>query len=149
MIASARMTNEELFLARRLAKALGIELFDVLPRPQRGDGFLISEDGNPNTIGAKLIGLATGSLPGNCLRSLQRNASSALLVLGEDALECGISEADLKKLDSLVVTAILPDRTTASATVASSGRELGREAWFDDQLQRPPPAPESGDFLPW
>jgi NADH-quinone oxidoreductase subunit G len=38
-------------------------------------------------------------------------------VLGEDALDCGLSEGDLAKLDALVVTAILPDRTTANATV--------------------------------
>ena len=139
MIASARMTNEELFLARRLAKTLGIELFDVLPRPQKGDGFLISEDGNPNTTGAKLIGVATGKL-----REIASGVSSgtikSLLVLGEDALECGVSETDLEKLDSLVVTAILPDRTTANATVllpaASWAEKRGSMINLKGRLQR-------------
>jgi NADH-quinone oxidoreductase subunit G len=139
MIASARMTNEELFLARRLAKTLGIELFDVLPRPQKGDGFLISEDGNPNTTGAKLIGVATGKL-----REISSGVSSgtikSLLVLGEDALECGVSETDLEKLDSLVVTAILSDRTTANATVllpaASWAEKRGSMINLKGRLQR-------------
>lgn len=139
MIASARMTNEELFLARRLAIALGVELFDVLPRPQKGDGFLISDDGNPNTLGAKLIGLATGKLQ-EIAAGVAGGTIKSLLVLGEDALECGISEDDLKKLDSLVVTAILPDRTTANATVllpaASWAEKRGSMINVKGRLQR-------------
>jgi len=115
MIASARLTNEELFLTKRLAASLGIELFDVLARPQKGDGFLISEDGNPNTSGAKLLGLATGKLP-EIAAGVSSGKIKALLVLGEDATDCGIPESDLAKLDALVVTGILPDKTTANAT---------------------------------
>jgi NADH-quinone oxidoreductase subunit G len=139
MIASARMTNEELFLARRLAMTLSIELFDVLLRHQRGDGFLISEDGNPNTMGAKLIGVATGKLQ-EIASGVSNGTIKSLLVLGEDALDCGVSETDLKKLDSLVVTAILPDRTTASATVllpaASWAEKRGSMINVKGRLQR-------------
>ena len=139
MIASARMTNEELFLAGRLAKAIGTQLFDVLPRPQTGDGFLISEDGNPNTAGAKLLGLATGKLQ-EIAAGVSSGALKTLIVLGEDALECGISEPDLKKLDSLVVTALLPDRTTANATVlfpaASWAEKRGSMINLKGRLQR-------------
>ncbi len=115
LIASARLTNEELFLAKRLATALRIELFDVLPRPQKGDGFLISEDGNPNTSGAKLLGLATGRLA-EIASGVSTGKIKTLLVLGEEATDCGIPVADLEKLDALVVTGILPDKTTAAAT---------------------------------
>jgi len=116
LLASARLTNEELFLAKRLVSALGIDLFDVLPRPQKGDGFLISEDGNPNTSGAKLLGLATGRLA-EIATGVSTGKIKTLLVLGEDATDAGISESDLEKLDALVVTGILPDKTTAKATV--------------------------------
>jgi NADH-quinone oxidoreductase subunit G len=55
-------------------------------------------------------------------------------------LDCGISETDLKKLDSLVVTAILPDRTTASATVllpaASWAEKRGSMINVKGRLQR-------------
>jgi NADH-quinone oxidoreductase subunit G len=109
MIASARMTNEELFLARRLVESLGIELFDVLPRPQKGDGFLVSEDGNPNTMGAKLIG-ATGRLQ-EIASGFQRNYQLAHR-LRRRCRTCGVDEDDLEKLDSLIVMAILPNKTT-------------------------------------
>ena len=139
MIASARMTNEELFLARRLARALNIELFDVLPRPQEGDGFLISDDGNPNTSGAKLIGLATGRMP-EIASSVSSGTIKSLLVLGEDASECGIPEQDLRKLESLVVTGILPNQTTGAATVllpsASWAEKRGSMINIKGRLQR-------------
>ncbi|HEY5742727.1 MAG TPA: molybdopterin-dependent oxidoreductase, partial [Terrimicrobiaceae bacterium] len=139
MIASARMTNEELFLAKRLAEALGIELFDVLLRPQKGDGFLISNDGNPNTVGARLIGLATGKLP-QIAEGISRGEIKSLLVLGEDAVKCGISESELEKLETLVVTATLPDRTTANATVlmpaASWAEKRGSMINLKGRLQR-------------
>ena len=139
MIASARMTNEELFLARRLARALNIELFDVLPRPQKGDGFLISDDGNPNTSGAKLIGLATGRMP-EIASGVSSGTIKSLLVLGEDASECGIPEQDLRKLESLVVTGILPGQTTAAATVllpaASWAEKRGSMINIKGRLQR-------------
>jgi len=139
MIASARMTNEELFLARRLAQALNIEIFDLLPRPQEGDGFLISDDGNPNTLGAKLIGLATGRMP-EIASGVSSGAIKSLLVLGEDACDCGIPEAELRKLESLVVTGILPNRTTTAATVllpsASWAEKRGSMINIKGRLQR-------------
>jgi len=116
MIASARFTNEELFLARRLASALGIDMFDVIPRPQQGDGFLVSNDGNPNTLGAKLIGLATGRLS-EIVEGVRTGSIKSLLVLGEDATDAGLSASDLEKLEKLVVVNLLPDETTSKANV--------------------------------
>jgi len=125
LIASARMTNEELFLARRLAQALGIDQFDVLPRPQKGDGFLVSDDGNPNTSGAKLLGLATGKLI-SIAEGIKSGNLTGLIVLGEDAVDCGIPVEDIKKLDVLVTTGILANQTTALATVV-----LPASAWAE------------------
>ena len=115
IIASARMTNEELFLVRRLATSLGIRNIDVLPRPQKGDGFLVSDDGNPNTSGAKLLGVATGRLPA-IVKAVEDGLITGLVVLGEDATQAGLTEADLAKLTVLVTTAILPSATTAAAS---------------------------------
>jgi NADH-quinone oxidoreductase subunit G len=125
MVVSARMTNEELFLARRLASALKIEDVDVLPRPQEGDGFLISADGNPNPSGAKLLGLATGRL-GHIAQGVASGRITGLVMLGEDAVDCGIAEENLEKLEMLVVTGILENRTTPHATVL-----LPTSAWAE------------------
>jgi NADH-quinone oxidoreductase subunit G len=125
IIASARMTNEELFLVGRLAKSLNIQNIDVLPRPQKGDGFLVSDDGNPNTSGAKLLGLATGKLP-TIVHGVEEGLITSLVILGEDAVDCGISEAGLKSLDSLVVMGILSNKTTPHATAI-----LPSSAWAE------------------
>jgi NADH-quinone oxidoreductase subunit G len=120
MIASARMTNEELFLAKRLATALGITRFDILPRTGEPDGIMIVADRNPNTTGARLIGIA-GKEPGARLKEVadgvKSGAIKALICLGEDATKCGLTEEDLRKLDALIVTDILPNKTTALASV--------------------------------
>ncbi len=121
LIASARMTNEELFLTRRLIDTLEIgKQHDVLPREGEPDGLLIAADRNPNTNGARLLGLC-GSRPGARLQKLAdgiRNGTiQTLICLGEDATRAGLTEEDLKKLDALLVMDILPNKTTALATV--------------------------------
>ena len=125
IIASARMTNEELFLVRRLATSLGIQNIDVLPRSQKGDGFLVSDDGNPNTSGAKLLGLATGKLPA-IVKAVEDGRITGLVVLGEDAADCGISESSLKGLELLVAMGILKNKSTSHATVV-----LPSSAWAE------------------
>jgi len=124
IIASGRMTNEELFLVKRLATTLGTELVDIRPRAQKGDGFLVSDDGNPNTSGAKLLGVASAT-PGSRLSEIAAGIAAgritSLVVLGENPLHCGISETDLSKLTSLVVLDILPNGATKHASVLLPG----------------------------
>ena len=125
IIASARMTNEEMFLTRRLAASLGVTQIDVLPRPQKGDGFLVSDDGNPNTTGAKLLGLATGKLP-MIASGVNEGTITALLVLGEDATDCGILPEGLAKLEVLIAMGILENDTTRAAQIV-----LPSSAWAE------------------
>ena len=60
VIASARLTNEELFLIREIFQgALGGRVSASVPEePGSSDDFLIKADKNPNTWGATLLGLA-------------------------------------------------------------------------------------------
>jgi predicted molibdopterin-dependent oxidoreductase YjgC len=60
VIASAQLTNEELFLIREiLQRGLGAQVSARVPdRPGSSDDFLIKADKNPNTLGAILLGLA-------------------------------------------------------------------------------------------
>lgn len=55
VIVSARMTNEELLITKRLLSLLGTETVAAVPRQQESDGYLISADRNPNTNGVKLV----------------------------------------------------------------------------------------------
>ena len=52
IVASGRMTNEELWLTAQLAKSLGAQWIDIVPRREPGDDILLSKDRNPNTNGA-------------------------------------------------------------------------------------------------
>ena len=124
MVASARLTNEELYLARHLAKALNITLHDVIPRKGQPDGILIPEDRNPNTAGAKLLGL-TGETPGTALPELldavRKGTIQGIVCLGEDLTECGFSLEDLAKLKALVTTSTHSNATTKAAHVVLPG----------------------------
>lgn len=124
LIASARMTNEELFLAKRLAVALKIERLEVVPRKGEPDGIMKVADRNPNTTGAQLLGLTgqkSGAKLGDIIAAVKSGKVKAVLTLGEDLTECGFAEEDLAKLELLVTTAILPTKTTAAATVVLPG----------------------------
>lgn len=143
IIASGRMTNEELFLIRRLAKTLGSDLMDIRPRAQKGDGLLVSDDANPNTRGAKLLG-ATGTTPGSRLPEIATGIASgnitSLIVLGENPFHCGLTETDLCKLSSLVVIDILPNGATKFATIVLPGNaaaeKRGSMVNINGRLQR-------------
>ena len=60
VIASAQLTNEELFLVREIfERGLGAQVSARVPEtPGSSDDLLIKADKNPNTLGATLLGLA-------------------------------------------------------------------------------------------
>jgi NADH-quinone oxidoreductase subunit G len=68
ILASPQMSNEDLFVVRRLAEGLGVKNLDfrVPPRvPGDQDDFLIRADKNPNSRGAEVIGITPeGIAPG-------------------------------------------------------------------------------------
>lgn len=124
VIASARMTNEELWLAHRLVEALGTPYHDVVPHWGKGDDLLLNADRNPNTIGAQLLGV-TGERPGDKLASIVAKVRSgeikAVLALQENLLEAGFTAADLSRLTFLLALNILPNPTVEAATVVLPG----------------------------
>jgi len=130
LVASGRQTNEEMFLTTRLIAALGIaKRHDIVPRVGEADGLLIAADRNPNTSGAKLFGICAAN-PGEDLKKLVEGVRSGeiktIVTLGEDLLETGLTEEDLKKLDAIIALGLLPNKTTPFATVA-----LPASAWCE------------------
>jgi NADH-quinone oxidoreductase subunit G len=117
IIASARQTNEELYLLAKLARKFGA-LTDSVPRNGEGDKLLLSADRNPNATGARLLGLA-GEPMGSNLPKIAEGIGSGriktLIVFGEDVTKCGMGEELLGKLELLVVCDILPNATTRLA----------------------------------
>jgi NADH-quinone oxidoreductase subunit G len=120
IIASGRMTNEELWLTSQLAKALGVQWIDIVPRRGPGDDILLSEDRNPNINGARLI-LGSTSEPGAKLMAIADAVRSgqvkALVIFKENAMHLGIPVEQLARLPALIVMNILPNDATEKATV--------------------------------
>jgi NADH-quinone oxidoreductase subunit G len=117
ILASGRMTNEELWLTSQLAKILGSDLIDIFPRTGPGDDILLSADRNPNTNGARVI---VTSQPGARLREIADGITSgrvkALLALGENPIDLGLSLAQIQSLPVFVVMNILSNEATPAAT---------------------------------
>jgi NADH-quinone oxidoreductase subunit G len=137
IVASARQTNEELWLLSKLKAKLGA-ISDSVPRIGKGDNLLVDEDKNPNTNGARLTGMSFTEMGINLSKiaaGIARGEIKTLIVFGEDLLmnsvksdklrdkeltsevisEHGITAEFLGKLDTLIVSDILPNATAKYA----------------------------------
>src|SRR5207248_900505 len=91
---------------------------DSVPRVAEGDKILLSSDRNPNSNGAKLIGISPAKMGSNLAgiaEGIQSGRIKTLLVFGEDVTKHGIGPDLLGKLETLIVSDILPNATTALA----------------------------------
>ena len=117
IIASARQTNEELWLISKLKSKFGA-VSDSVARVGESDKLLVSADKNPNTNGARLTGICFTEI-GTNLPQIANDISSGkiktLIVFGEDVTKHGIGADLLGKLDTLIVSDILPNATTKLA----------------------------------
>jgi NADH-quinone oxidoreductase subunit G len=117
IIASARQTNEELWLISKLKSKLGA-VSDSVARVGEGDKLLVSADKNPNTNGARLTGVCFTEM-GTSLPQIANGISSGkiktLIIFGEDMTKHGIGADLLGKLETLIVSDILPSATTKLA----------------------------------
>jgi NADH-quinone oxidoreductase subunit G len=117
IIASARQTNEELWLLSKLKAKFGA-ISDSIPRTGEADKILVSADRNPNTNGARLTGIAFTEMGTNLSQianGILSGKIKTLIVFGEDVTKYGIGADLLGKLDMLVVSDILPNGTTSFA----------------------------------
>jgi NADH-quinone oxidoreductase subunit G len=118
VIASGRMTNEELWLASQITRVLGAQYVDIVPRYGPGDDILLSADRNPNTNGARILGLT--NQPGANLPAIKEAIISgqikAVLCLGEDPLDLGLTKKQLSTMPALVLMNILENESTPYAT---------------------------------
>ncbi len=122
IICSARMTNEELYMVRALARQLGVTKLDIVPRKGENDGLLVSDDRNPNTNGAKLILGKNGSTLSAIRRGIKNNSIRFLIALGEDVTEeAGIEAEDLEGLDYILALSHSENATTKVADVVLPG----------------------------
>ena len=117
IIASARQTNEELFLLKKLAAKLGA-VTDSIPRTGESDKLLLNADRNPNSNGARLTGICPdkmGEQIPQIAKGIEQGTIKTLIVFGEDITKHGIGAALLGKLETLIVSDILPSETAKLA----------------------------------
>ena len=117
IVASARQTNEELYLLKKLAEKTGA-LTDSVANLGEGDDLLVSDDKNPNSNGCRLtkfchteLGIHTTKIA----EGIRAGNIKTLVVFGEDVTKVGISTDLLEQLDHLIVSDVLPNDTTQRA----------------------------------
>jgi NADH-quinone oxidoreductase subunit G len=122
VIASARQTNEDLFLIRELFEGeLAARVSAVVGTPNGySDDFLIKADKNPNTLGAKLIGLSEPRAPdaASIITEALERGVRALWVFDHDLSElCSkdIFEELMGKLELLVYCGTSENTTSSRA----------------------------------
>src|SRR5688572_4402662 len=117
IIGSARQTTEELYLLSKLKAKLDA-MSDSIARSGDADKLLLNGDRNPNTIGAKLTGISADPMGSNIrdiADAIRSGKIRTLIVFGEDVTKHGIGTDLLGKLETLIVSDILPSETTARA----------------------------------
>ena len=143
VIASGRMTNEELWFAKKLVDSLKTPNYDIVPRTGPADDLLLNSIRNPNTSGAQLLGLCSDQ-PGVKLQQIADGVSQghikAVVALQEDLAAAGFKTTDLERLGALIVMDILPNETTKRATTllpsASFAEKRGSMINVKGRLQR-------------
>ncbi|MBP9902339.1 MAG: molybdopterin-dependent oxidoreductase [Verrucomicrobiota bacterium] len=160
IIASARQSNEELWLLAKLKATFGA-ISDSIERTGDADKLLVSADKNPNTNGARLTGICFSEMGINLPKiadGIAKGKIKALIVFGEEVTKHGISAELLGKLDTLIVSDILPNATTAKAHYVLPGcahaekrgsftNMKGRVQKFMQAVQPPGEARAEWDFL--
>jgi len=89
VLASAQLTNEDLFVVRRLFKdnLKGVQVdFRVPEKPGDSDDFLIKADKNPNTAGAQTI-LGEGADANTIIQKAKNGEIDVLYVFGHDLIK--------------------------------------------------------------
>jgi NADH dehydrogenase/NADH:ubiquinone oxidoreductase subunit G len=121
-IVSARLTIEDLFMARKALQQAGIARV-VVPPHETGedDALLLRRDRTPNARGAEIVGLGRpdAAAASRLAADIKSGAIKGLIVVGEDPAGDGLIEAQaLAGLDALVVIDAWQTATASAAHVA-------------------------------
>jgi len=155
IVASARQTNEELFLLSQIGSLLDC-VTDSIPRTGEGDTLLVNADKNPNSNGVRIMGLSSGELGshlGKIREAILDGSIKTLICFGEDLTKHGFDDVTLEKLDHLIVSDILPNELSGKADIMIPGcAHLEKRGTFTNvkgRVQRFYPAvPAPGDVQP-
>ena len=123
IIASARAANEELYLIKLLADHFQA-VTDCIPRQGESDDFLVQADKNPNSNGARVMGVAFSEMGIQIAKideGIESGKIKTLLSFGENITRVGIDDAMIAKLDLLIVSDILGSHAADKADFVIPG----------------------------
>jgi NADH-quinone oxidoreductase subunit G len=134
---------------------------DSIERAGEPDKLLVSADKNPNTNGARLTGICFSEMGINLpfiAEGIAKGTIKTVIVFGEDVTKHGISAELLGKLETLIVSDILPNATTKLARYVLPGcahaekrgsltNAKGRVQKIMQAIQPPGEARAEWDFL--
>ena len=128
IIASARQTNEELFLTHTLAATLETENIATVKRVGKADGKLISADRNPNTNGAKMIfGEMIQSID-SIKEGLNDGKIKALLIFSEDLMgEADFTKDELSNAELIISSHIIANSTAQASDIVLPGASFAEK----------------------
>jgi NADH-quinone oxidoreductase subunit G len=132
ILASPRMSNEDLFALQRIASHLGVGAVDyrVPPRtPGDEDELLIRADKNPNRRGAELIGLGQADL-GVILEGARQGRIKLLWIFQHDLFESALAAADVTAALGAAEMVVFQG-TSANATSAGAHLLLPSAAYVE------------------
>ncbi len=128
IIASARMTNEELFFVRELARTLRTENVDVIPRTGGADNYLRADDLNPNSHGVRqILGVEPGTKLAGIQELMSRGRLRVVFALGENLLKAGFERKALEKIGNLISLHILANATAELSSVVLAGNSYAEK----------------------
>jgi NADH-quinone oxidoreductase subunit G len=143
VVASARCTNEDLFVLRKFAhEVVGTKLIGFPSHIVEGDEdqLLIRSDKTPNSRGASELGLHTGTAYTDVITAVREGKVKALLVVQEDIAADSAIASVLARLEFLVVTASNESATTRMADVvlpaSTFAEKHGTFTNFEGRVQR-------------
>ena len=118
VILSTHLTNEDLYVAKRVFQELGIQNLTVQgpARPGSSDNFLIKADKSPNTRGVQALGLSFESA--KVLEQAARKELSVLYVFGHDLVDVYGEEAVKAAVASLELVVFQGSNINRSCEVA-------------------------------
>ncbi len=143
-LVSARLTNEELFLARGILDKVGTQHVDFKPRTWPKDDLLRTGDGNPNAAGARFFGIAPGD-GAHGLEALAESGLKAAFLCGEDLDERPDDLAALEAMDFVLCTGFHETETMrrCASVVLPGVTEFEKDGSFtniDGRMQRIQPS---------
>ena len=132
ILASPKMSNEDLFALQRIASHLGVRAVDHRVPPQAPgdqDDFLIRADKNPNTRGAELIGLGQAEAA-TILEGARQGRIKLLWIFQHGLFDSALSAADVTAALSGAEMVVFQG-TNANATSAGAHLVLPSAAYVE------------------